>query len=82
MFLLREDGLNFFLATGNPEEAALLESKEGDCLVSNEKQKEDPMERENEKDVSLVISGWQNSMHWVTKIESFAIMGPAIVAYF
>ena len=59
-----------------------MESEEGDSLVSKEKQKEDPRERENEKDVSLVISCWQNSMHWVTKTESFAIMGPAIVAYF
>ena len=65
-FLLRVDGLGFFLAM-------LLVSKFGtSLLVSREKQKLEPIERENLKALPCLLSVWQNSKHFEVKEESLS----------
>ena len=54
-FLLRVEGLSFFLSTGSGANALLLVSKEKEKLV--------PMFREKWKALRWVAGAWQNSMH-------------------
>ena len=67
-FLLRVDGLGFFLA-----DATFLVSKFGtSSLVSREKQKSEPSERENLKALPWLVSAWQKSKHLVAKEASLS----------
>ena len=67
-FLLRVDGLGFFLA-----DAILLVSKIGtSSLVSREKQKSEPSVRENLKALPWLVSVWQKSKHLVAKEASLS----------
>ena len=61
-FRLRVDGVDFILV-----------SKTGtSSLASREKQKLEPVERENLKALPWLLSAWQNSMHFDAKEESFS----------
>ena len=67
-FRLRVDGVGFFLA-----DAIILVSKTGaSSLVSREKQKLEPVEKENLKALPWLLSAWQNSMHFDAKEETLS----------
>ena len=67
-FLLRVEGLGFFLA-----DAILLMSKFGtSSLVSREKLKSGPSTRENLKALPWLVSVWQKSKHLVAKEASLS----------
>ena len=67
-FLLRVEGLGFFLA-----DAILLVSKFGtSSLVSREKLKSGPSTRENLKALPWLVSAWQKSKHLVAKEASLS----------
>ena len=67
-FLLRVEGLGFFLA-----DAILLMSKFGtSSLVSREKLKSGPSTRENLKALPWLVSAWQKSKHLVAKEASLS----------
>ena len=65
---LRVDGVGFFF-----DDARLLESKIGaSSLVSREKQKLEPVVRENLKALPWLLSAWQKSMHFDAREESLS----------
>ena len=60
-FLLRVDGLGFFLG------GILAWVSEASTHVSREKEKSEPMVRENLKAVPWLLSAWQKSRHLLAK---------------
>ena len=65
-FLLRVDGLGFFLG------GILAWVSEASTRVSREKEKSEPMARENLKAVPWLLSAWQKSKHLVAKLGSLS----------
>ena len=61
-FLLRVDGLGFFLGG-----ILAWVSEASTHVVSREKEKSEPMARENLKAVPWLLSAWQKSRHLLAK---------------
>ena len=71
-FLLRVEGLSFFLSTGCGANALLL--------VSKEKEKEVPMAMEMLKVCPCLASAWQKSRHLESRGGESTSSSPAILA--
>ena len=67
------EGLSLFLGV------ALFLLSFAMSLVSREKEKLDPREREKEKAIPWLASAWQKSMHLMAKGESTSVEGAVIV---